>query len=58
MKGDYTNFSSMTFGDEVQKNLQVHSNKVVSLNGLSFDLNGDQAKFVGETNRHMNNSFL
>ena len=48
----------MTFGDEVQKNLQVHSNKVVSLNGLSFDLNGDQAKFVGETNRHMNNSFL
>ena len=48
----------MTFGDENLKKPQTHSDKLVSLNGLPFDLNGDQAKFFGEINRNMNNSFL
>ena len=48
----------MTFGDENQKKPQALSDKLVSLNGLSFDLKGDRAKFVGQINKHMNHSFL
>ena len=51
MKGDYTNFTSMTFGDENQQQPQTNSEKLVSLNGLSYDLNGNEAKIIGEVNR-------
>ena len=56
------NFSSLTFGDENKKEPQKQPDKLVSLNGHSFDLKGDHAKFIGETfselNRLLNNSFL
>ena len=51
MNGDYTNFTSMTFGDENQQKPQTNSEKLVSINGLSFDLNGNEAKLIGEVNR-------
>ena len=58
LSGEITLCSFTTFGEESKQNSQNDPNNLVSLNGLVFDLDGDRAKPVGDTNRQLNQSFL